>query len=57
MITKFTLFLNINQVNAKDPPENERSSVTKTLQTEIRLTALFVMYEPAEKPAPLSTIF
>lgn len=57
MITKFTLFLNINQVNAKDPPENERSSVTKTLQTEIRLTTLFVMYEPAEKPAPLSTIF
>lgn len=57
MITKFTLFLNINQVNAKDPPENERSSVTKTLHAEIRLTARFMMYEPVEKPVPLSTVF
>jgi len=57
MVTKFMLFLNTNQVNSKDPSENERSSVTKTLQPETRLTALSMMREPAEKPVPFSTVF
>lgn len=57
MITKFTLLLNTNQVNAKDPPENERSRATAALQAEIRRTALFVVCEPAKRPIPLPKVF